>query len=133
MPHQPKARDVGMRGSAMSNQPWLFASAEVEPIELVNPANPTQGTRKHNSSTMADVDKAIGAAVEAGERWSRTSALTRGKMLAAIADSLRENAERLAASMTEELGKPHADGIGEVQNAAAVFDYYSALLITQST
>lgn len=133
MPQQPEAVDAGMKGSGMSNQPWLFASAEDEPIELVNPTHPNLEKQRYNSSNATDVDNAIGAAVVAGEQWRSTPALARGKMLASIADSLRESSERLAASMTEELGKPHADGIGEVQNAAAVFDYYSALLITQST
>jgi acyl-CoA reductase-like NAD-dependent aldehyde dehydrogenase len=111
--------------------PWLFASSTSDPIELTNPTNPNLETLSYCSSSPADVDAAIGVAASAAELLRGTTALSRSKILIDIAKSLRIQAEQLANSMTSELGKPHADGLGEVENAAAVFEYFSALLLTR--
>ena len=110
---------------------WLFASSKSNQIELTDPTNPNSSHLIYNSSSPADVDAAISAAGSAAELFRATTALSRSRMLMAIAKSLRNQAEELASSMMSELGKPRVDGLGEVENAAAIFEYFSALLVTR--
>jgi acyl-CoA reductase-like NAD-dependent aldehyde dehydrogenase len=113
----------------MSTPSWEFASDADAAIELVNPARPTKKAT-YASSSPADVDAAVAAAAAALAEWSARNRLARSQALVAIGRSLRERADQLASAMLDEIGKPLADGLGEVGNAANLFDYYAALLVT---
>jgi acyl-CoA reductase-like NAD-dependent aldehyde dehydrogenase len=115
----------------MSTSTWEFASDHDAVITLANPARPTQVVT-HPTSTASDIDAAVAAARAVQGDWSRLPALRRAESLNRIAQSLRSRADALARSMLLELGKPLADGLGEVANAANVFDYYAAVLVTRA-
>lgn len=115
----------------MSTRPWDHASDSNAPIELVNPARPSERT-SHPSSTADDIDRAVDAAHGAQPAWARTTPMQRAQALNRLAAALRSHTDDLAQHMLVELGKPLADGRGEVANAANVFDYYASVLTTRS-
>ncbi|MDP5219837.1 aldehyde dehydrogenase family protein [Ruegeria sp. 2205SS24-7] len=66
----------------------------------------------------AHADMAVAAAKDAFPRWSAQPAIERGKAVAALADAIEREVERLAVLVTAEQGKPISQAKGEV--AAAV-------------
>ncbi len=77
----------------------------------------------------------VAAAVEVARRtfdegkWPATPARQRAHILRKLADALRGQADALARSIAEEVGKPIALARGEVLAAADTFDYYGGLAL----
>ena len=69
----------------------------------------------------------MGAARRAWASWSRTTAGERCELLHEVARRLREDAESLARTMTEEGGKPLVENRDELEWTAAAFDYYAEI------
>jgi len=65
-------------------------------------------------ATPADGIRALDAAVSAAAEWAATPARTRGELLRAAWELLRERADEFALLMTLEMGKPLAEARGEV-------------------
>lgn len=83
---------------------WVAPSGD-ETIEVVNPATEeVVGTIP--ACSPEDADRAVAAAREAFESWSRTSREERADYIEAIVASLQERAEELTATITQELGMP---------------------------
>ncbi|QQR92775.1 MAG: aldehyde dehydrogenase family protein [Candidatus Iainarchaeum archaeon] len=74
-------------------------------------------------STKEDVHEAIRAAEKAQPKWSGTPAPKRAEYLFEISRLLKKNKEKLAESMTEEMGKVLKETRGDVQEAIDVFEY----------
>lgn len=92
-----------------------------------NPA--TGGSTIHIASGSAeDVDAAADAATRAYPGWRHFSAPERGRILRRIADSIREHADEFADLEIADTGKPRATALGEVENSAAYFEFYSGLV-----
>lgn len=73
----------------------------------------------------ADMEHAV-AAVQGGfERWRRTSAFDRSKLMRKAAEILRGRSERIAWIMTREQGKPLAQSRLEVSAAADTIDWFA--------
>ncbi len=68
-------------------------------------------------STPAEADRAVEAAAEAFRQWRETPASHRVQPLLRLAALLRENEERLARGITEEMGKSLPDSRAEVKRA----------------
>ena len=62
---------------------------------------------------------------EAFESWKRTSSTERSVVLCRVAELLRANSEGDARLMAEEMGKPLAQGRGEVEKCAWTCEYYA--------
>jgi aldehyde dehydrogenase (NAD+) len=77
--------------------------------------------------TVADVEAAAAAATAAAAGWRNRKSGERGKILATIADMLREHAARLAQIESAESGKPGWQSPMEIHGAAAYFDFYAGL------
>src|ERR1700733_5396761 len=76
-----------------------------EPIEVVNSTTEeVMGTVP--ACSAEDADRAVGAAREAFDSWSRTSREERAGYMAAIATGLGERSEEIAATIPQELGMP---------------------------
>ncbi len=73
--------------------------------------------------TKKDVEKAIEAAEKALPEWAGTPAPKRGEYLFEISRLLRKNKEKLAARVTEEMGKVLNEARGDVQEAIDIFEY----------
>ncbi|HET8956537.1 MAG TPA: aldehyde dehydrogenase family protein [Solirubrobacterales bacterium] len=83
---------------------WVEPSGS-ETIEVVNPATEeVVGTIP--ACAPEDADRAVAAAREAFESWSRTSREERAGHIEAIVAGLQERAEELTATITQELGMP---------------------------
>ena len=80
-----------------------------------------------SAASPEQVEAAVAAAREAWGSWSRTTAGERCDLLHEVARRLREQAEGLARTMTEEGGKPLIENRDELEWTAAAFDYYAEI------
>jgi acyl-CoA reductase-like NAD-dependent aldehyde dehydrogenase len=78
-------------------------------------------------SAAADAAAAVGAAEAAAPGWRATPTVARGKLLLALARSLRSREEEVVAAITREQGKPLAESRGELSKTIEYFEYYGAL------
>ncbi len=67
----------------------------------------------------------ISRAADAFDDWRRRSFKERGDVLRAVADRMRDEMDTLAPLMTEEMGKPMKESIGEVNKAAWAAQHYA--------
>ena len=91
---------------------------------VVDPSTnqPISEVRRHSPE---DVDQAVNRASHAFEAWRNADVRKRRDVLAAIADLVRRDQERLAQIESQNAGKPISAARGEIGAAAAVFDYYA--------
>jgi betaine-aldehyde dehydrogenase len=83
----------------------FVASQEGATAPVINPATGEEIAQAANSSA-ADVDRAVKAASNAFETWSRTTPADRSLALLKLADAIEENGDELAAIESENAGKP---------------------------
>jgi succinate-semialdehyde dehydrogenase / glutarate-semialdehyde dehydrogenase len=74
-------------------------------------------------ASKEQLDAALAAADEAFASWSRTPGAERHRIIARAAQLLRERAEDIARIVTLEMGKPHAQALGETRGAADLIDF----------
>ncbi|MFZ1022946.1 MAG: aldehyde dehydrogenase family protein [Thermoplasmata archaeon] len=75
------------------------------------------------SGTARDVDNAIGAAARAFPRWRDTPAPIRGEILLTAATVLKRRKEELGRTVSQEMGKVIAEGLGDVQESIDFVEY----------
>ncbi|KAB8192370.1 aldehyde dehydrogenase family protein [Nonomuraea phyllanthi] len=63
-------------------------------------------------------------AKEAQREWAKVPAPVRGRVIASIGRLVEANAERLAHLVTEEIGKPYAEALGEVREIVDTCDFF---------
>jgi acyl-CoA reductase-like NAD-dependent aldehyde dehydrogenase len=98
------AAELQVRERIFIGGEWVEPSGS-EPIEVVN-ATTEEVMGTVPAGDAADADRAVAAAREAFEGWSRTSREERAGYLSAIADGLGQRAEEIAATISQELGMP---------------------------
>ncbi|MBO9500687.1 NAD-dependent succinate-semialdehyde dehydrogenase [Brevundimonas sp. A19_0] len=91
-------------------------------ITTVNPAT-GQELETYDVMTEAEATERLEACHAAFLEWRKTDHSERAKVLKAIAERLRNEAEDLATLMTCETGKLFKDGLTEIEICAAIFDY----------
>ena len=102
---------------------WLDAQGG-KTLPVINPAD---------ESTLAEIayggrsetDRAIEAAAKAFPAWRALSAYDRAKILKGTADLLRQRADAIARTLTQEQGKPLPEAKGEVMHAADTFEWFA--------
>jgi (Z)-2-((N-methylformamido)methylene)-5-hydroxybutyrolactone dehydrogenase len=77
--------------------------------------------------TAQDVDRAVAAANSALPVWNALKPSERGRLMVRFADTVEENAERLAALEVRDNGKLFAEMLPQVRMAADWFRYYGGL------
>lgn len=77
------------------------------------------------AGTAEDVDRAVQSARQAFAIWRRTRPAERGRILRAIADGLRAEADRFAVVEALDAGKRLSEAEGDLRGAARAFDYYA--------
>lgn len=93
-------------------------------MDVVNPA--TGGhIRTYDEHDMDDVEEALDRSEQAFNDWKTCSLRDREQLLANAADVLRENKREYAETMTQEMGKPISQAVGEVEKCAWVCDHYA--------
>lgn len=94
---------------------------------VVNPASLEEVGRR-----MICDDSTINAVVtqanQAQKDWSGVDTKTRAAYLHAIADSIEKtDPQQTSVLLTQEMGKPYPESVGEIANCGAVFRYYAEL------
>ncbi|MBS4224197.1 NAD-dependent succinate-semialdehyde dehydrogenase [Bacillus sp. FJAT-49682] len=72
-----------------------------------------------------ETEKAILAAHEAFQTWSKLTAQERGEYLFELRDLMHEHKEELATIMSLEMGKAYQEAVGEVTYAASFLNWYA--------
>ncbi len=106
------------------------ASGSGETITVTNPANGEE-LAKVAKAGKDDVDKAVQAATDAFESWSKISKEERADYLLEISNKIHENTERLAAIESLQNGKPYREtSTLDIPLAANQFKYFASVLTT---
>ncbi|MBT0585174.1 aldehyde dehydrogenase family protein [Alteromonas oceanisediminis] len=105
---------------------WCCAS-DGDFISVVNPV--TEQTIAHvSSATKEDVNKAVDSADKALKSdWYHTNANERAEILEAIANGIEANITMLSELETKSNGKPLAESVWDIEDAAGCFRYYAKL------
>ncbi|MEP1422494.1 MAG: NAD-dependent succinate-semialdehyde dehydrogenase [Erythrobacter sp.] len=91
-------------------------------MAVINPANEQEIGRAPKAS-KEQLDAALAAASDAFIVWSKTPAIERYRVIRKAADLLRERTQIVARVMTLEMGKPHAQAVGETAGAADLIEF----------
>jgi 1-pyrroline-5-carboxylate dehydrogenase len=78
-----------------------------------------------HSATTADVDDAVAAAKAAAPSWAATPWKERVKIMRRAGDLISDRSNELAALMSMEVGKNRLEALGDVEESAVFFRYYS--------
>src|ERR1700677_3402993 len=113
----------------MDSDTQLFIDGQWRPgrggqAPVLNPAN-EETIGSHAVADKADLDDALAAALRGFEKWRKTSAFERSKLMRRAAELLRERNESVARAMTMEQGKPIAESRGEAAAGADVIDWFA--------
>ena len=100
---------------------WQEAEKK-ETYEVINPAT-EEVIGKASKASSVDVDKALKSAEKGLNVWRNTAPWQRSYIIRKIADLMREKKDLLAKWLTLEVGKPLAEGVGEVGGAADIFEW----------
>jgi succinate-semialdehyde dehydrogenase/glutarate-semialdehyde dehydrogenase len=91
---------------------------------VVNPVT-GEGIAELPLATEADLDEALETAKRTYPEWRATPVDKRSAILHKTAKILKDRADEIARTMTQEQGKPLAESKGEVFGAASLFDWYA--------
>nr|WP_319375738.1 aldehyde dehydrogenase family protein [uncultured Methanoregula sp.] len=100
-------------------------------IEVENPASGETIDRVPLGKSE-DINRAVEAAVEAGDAWKKRSMRERGMILYRAAENVRKQHKDLAQLLTMEQGKPLRESIDEVRGYANVLEFYAGISAHQS-
>jgi len=97
------------------------------PIQTINPAT---GDHLQSYALLTDkgpneISKAIGKTHQAWLIWRDTPLNERLQKLQSLAQCLQKNKKQYAQLVTQEMGKPISEAIGEIEKCAWVCDYYA--------
>ncbi len=76
-------------------------------------------------ATRSDVAAALAAAERGWTEWRNTDAWTRSAILRRVGEALHSREQEIAATITEEQGKPLAEATSEVRAAVQQFDWFA--------
>ncbi len=97
-----------------------------DPLPVVNPAD-GRPFASVAAGSAADVDAAVGAAVEALQEWSALAVSKRGEILGRAAHHVEQHLDELVALLTREQGKTLRDSRIEVAKALDTLMHYVGL------
>lgn len=103
---------------------WL-ASSSGKTFKSSNPAT-SEVIGTFQAGNGKDVDAAVAAARKAFAQWRLMPPPKRGEMLFTVASLLKRDKKRLGELVTKEMGKQLSEGLGDVQEAIDVFEYFAA-------
>ena len=102
---------------------WVDARAGAT-FESINPYT-AQPWATIPRAGAEDVDAAVRAARDAFESWSRTTPVSRGRLLRRLAELIASNAERIAVVETTDNGKLIREMEGQLRGLADYYHYYA--------
>ncbi|MCT1801233.1 NAD-dependent succinate-semialdehyde dehydrogenase [Kocuria carniphila] len=90
----------------------------------VNPAT-GETVKEFPTATDQEIKDVVKRSGEAYKCWRNTPVSERAQLMHKMAELYRERKEELAKILTDEMGKPKAQAIGEVMIVAGIYDYYA--------
>lgn len=96
----------------------------MQEIEVINPCNGEIVGTCHRA-TPEDVNRAIEKSYLAFKNWKKTPVAERVKLQHKAADGMRKNADSLARLLAQELGRPLAGCLTEINRSADLLDFYA--------
>ncbi|MET0456887.1 MAG: NAD-dependent succinate-semialdehyde dehydrogenase [Mycobacterium sp.] len=103
----------------------MTATVSTQPgYQVVNPATGEPG-QSFDFATDAEVEATLAASAEAYRSWRALPITERAKIVARVGELFKENAARLGAIATEEMGKPLPESEGEADFCGDIFDYFA--------
>ncbi|WP_394990460.1 NAD-dependent succinate-semialdehyde dehydrogenase [Emticicia sp.] len=93
-------------------------------IQTVNPVT-NKVVKSFEEMTDSAVDAAVVQATKTFEMWKKTSYEHRADLLHKVAALMRKHKEKLAKTITLEMGKLLTQAEGEIMLSANIFDYYA--------
>ncbi|RNG22210.1 aldehyde dehydrogenase family protein [Streptomyces botrytidirepellens] len=94
-------------------------------ITTVNPATGTE-IASYAAHDADQVEAAVAATHSAATSWAATPLDHRLSRLTTLAETLRERADEYAALITQEMGKPLTEAVGEIEKSAVTAEYYAS-------
>ncbi|WP_409410901.1 CoA-acylating methylmalonate-semialdehyde dehydrogenase [Bradyrhizobium sp. sBnM-33] len=107
-------------GHHIGGRHYAVQGSRTQPV--FNPATGEQ-TGLLSLASKADVDHAVAAAAHASEAWAETTPLRRARILNRFLRIIEERTSELAAVISAEHGKVHADAVGEIQRGMEVVEF----------
>lgn len=101
-----------------------------ESVSVFNPAVADQVVGTVPRGSAADADRAVRAAGQAFDAWSRLTIKERGEALAAAADAVLEDCEDREIVLVRESGKILGEAHGEMLASSRILQYYASLAET---
>ena len=98
---------------------------EGEAVPDINPSNTDEIVGHYARASAGDAQAAIAAAKAAAPSWSRSGIQQRHDILKAASDEILARREEIGRLLSQEEGKPLADGIGETVRAGQIFDFFA--------
>lgn len=93
-------------------------------LGIINPAT-EEVIREIPYGNRSDAAAAFASATRAYDGWRKLTAYDRARPLYRTAELIRARADDIARTLTQEVGKPHAESKGETLAAAAQFEWYA--------
>lgn len=93
-------------------------------MKTINPAT-GKLIKEYSEMSSIEVSRIIEQANKTQMLWRETGFVERGVHLKKIAEILRDRKEELGNLMSEEMGKPISQSIGEIEKCAWVCEYYA--------
>src|SRR5262249_39434220 len=112
-----------LRSQMFINGAWCDAESG-KTLGVINPADESV-LAEVAYGTRADGKRAVAAAARAFPEWSVASAYDRAKVLKKTAELLRERADQVARTLTQEQGKPLTEARLEALHAADTFEWFA--------
>ncbi|OBF21965.1 NAD-dependent succinate-semialdehyde dehydrogenase [Mycobacterium sp. ACS4331] len=92
---------------------------------VVDPAT-GETVQEYPTATDEQIEEALASAAKAFKEWSKTTTVAdRAALIRRVGQLHAERAEELAKIIVREMGKPFDDAKGEVEFAAAIYEYYA--------
>jgi succinate-semialdehyde dehydrogenase/glutarate-semialdehyde dehydrogenase len=93
-------------------------------IQTINPFD-NELIESYHEMSLESITAKIAEADETFKRWRKTSFAERADLLKGVAKLMREQSDRLARTITLEMGKLIAQSHGEIALSADILDYYA--------
>ncbi|MEX2395661.1 MAG: NAD-dependent succinate-semialdehyde dehydrogenase [Balneolales bacterium] len=97
---------------------------KLNPMQSKNPAT-EKNIAEYPETSIEEVDQILHNMSQAQREWARTSLHVRSDRLLKLASLLEENKDEYAGLITDEMGKPLSQAIGEVEKCAWVCRFYA--------
>jgi len=94
-------------------------------FDVYSPVDTSVRLATVQSATTGDVDDAVAAAARFAPTWAATPWQERTAILRRAGDLISERSNELAALMSMEVGKNRLEALGDVEESAVFFRYYS--------